>query len=57
MATTTMIHVRLEDSLKKDASTALGGVNICVKTSVREQKFSLKLELIVLLSKGYLESI
>ena len=47
MATTTMIHVRLEDSLKKEASTALEAMGLSLSDAIRvfltrvaaEQKF------------------
>lgn len=47
MATTTMIHVRLEESLKKDASTALEAMGLSLSDAIRvfltrvaaEQKF------------------
>ena len=35
MATTTMIHVRLEDSLKKDVSTALEAMGLSLSDAIR----------------------
>jgi len=35
MATTTMIHVRLEDSLKKEASTALEAMGLSLSDAIR----------------------
>lgn len=35
MATTTMIHVRLEDSLKKDATTALEAMGLSLSDAIR----------------------
>ena len=52
MATTTMIHVRLDDSLKKDASTALEAMGLSLSDAIRvfmtrvaaDQKFPFALE-------------
>lgn len=52
MATTTMIHVRLDDSLKKDASTALEAMGLSLSDAIRvfltrvaaDQKFPFALQ-------------
>ena len=52
MATTTMIHVRLDDSLKKDASTALDAMGLSLSDAIRvflnrvaaDQKFPFALQ-------------
>lgn len=52
MATTTMIHVRLDESLKKDASTALEAMGLSLSDAIRvfltrvaaDQKFPFALQ-------------